>query len=54
MREIKVNAVIRMEIEDNITEEEANNILYDMMFNGLCRVAPIDFELYDSEVREKY
>lgn len=47
---MKLNAVVEIELdmENGETFEQAKNRLYDMMFNGLCKVAPCDFWIQET------
>ena len=48
---MKVKAVVEIELdmESGETFEQANNRLYDMLYDGLCRVAPCDFWINSTE-----
>ena len=47
---MKLNAVVEIELdmENGETLEQAKNRLYDMLFDGLCRVAPSDFWIQET------
>ena len=45
MKERNLKAVVEISItmEENETVEEAEDRLYDLLFDGLCRITPADF-----------
>lgn len=48
---MKIRAVVEIEadIENIETFEQANECLYDMLFDGLCRIAPCNFWIQEAE-----
>lgn len=43
MSNLKANVTISLAMMDGETEEAAASRLYDLLFDGLCRVAESDF-----------
>lgn len=51
---MKLKAVVEIElvVEDGETFEEANDRLYDLLFDGLCRNANCDFWIQNTKENE--
>lgn len=50
--ELKAVVEIKLVMEDGETFEQANERLYDLLFDGLCRNANCEFWIEDTEENE--
>lgn len=48
---MKLKAIVEIELdmEDGETFEQANDRLYNLLFDGLCRNAPCEFWIQDTD-----
>lgn len=50
MRKIEATVYVHLPIKDGETFEEANNRLFELLYNGLCKKADCDFEYECEEI----